>query len=171
MVNEIIDEKYRDMFGINPKYERIIETKLNDADCYHAFKVLVNMALDHIMKLTDDNRRPDYKDMRLFSKYYGYNDEPGNWNRDVFEGYAPHPVLAKTLNERANLYAPARLTKYVRIGLLHRGNSPHYTSLKKNTPYAYYLPYDFFTTNNPTIKFVPNDLERTNIQYAVKAQF
>lgn len=163
MAMEIIDVKYRDMFGINPKYERIIENKLNDADSFHAFKTLVNTALDNLTKLVEGKVRIGLIEPGMFIKYYGYNNNPGDWNRDVFEGYAPHPCSAREFNQKiGNLYAPARLTKYVNNGLMRRGKYP--TMKKTEGSYYYYLPYDFFTTNNPAIKFVPNDWEREGMR-------
>jgi len=160
MVLEIIDVKYRDMFGINPKYERIIENKLNDADGFNAFKVMVNTALENLTKEIEGKVRIGLIEPHMFGKYYGYNNDPHNYHRDVFEGYAPHPYSAKQLNQKiGNLYAPARLTKYVNNGLMRRGKY----GVKSET-YSYYLPYDFFTTNDPTIKFVPNDWEREGMR-------
>ena len=160
MAMEIIDVKYRDMFGINPKYERIIENKLNDADSFHAFKTLVNTALDNLTKLIEGKVRIGLIEPGMFIKYYGYNNNPGDWNRDVFEGYAPRTFSASVLNQKVgNIYASARLTKYVRDGLMKRGKYG-----VKNENYSYYLPYDFFTTNNPAIKFVPNDWERESMR-------
>ena len=160
MAMEIIDVKYRDMFGINPKYELIIENKLNYADGFKAFKVLVNTALDNLTKLIEGKVRIGLIEPGMFIKYYGYNDNPGDWNRDVFDGYAPHPCSAREFNQKiGNLYAPARLTKYVNNGLMRRGKYG-----VKNETYSYYLPYDFFTTNDPTIKFVPNDWEREGMR-------
>ena len=74
MAMEIIDVKYRDMFGINPKYERIIDSRLNDADCFHAFQVLVNTALENLTKLIEGKTRTDLIEPKMFGKYYGYND-------------------------------------------------------------------------------------------------
>ena len=160
MAMEIIDVKYRDMFGINPKYERIIDSRLNDADCFHAFQVLVNTALENLTKLIEGKTRTDLIEPKMFGKYYGYNDNDAGYNRDVFEGYAPRALSAKNLNQKVgNMHAPARLTKYVRDGLMKKGKYGG-----KNENYSYYFPYDFFTTNNPAIKFVPNDLEREGIK-------
>jgi len=156
MANEILDAKYRDMFGINPKYECIIESKLNNRDCYHAFQVLVNTALKNLLEEIEGKTRIGLIEPRLFGKFYGYNNIPGNYYRDVFEGYAPYPCSARELNQKiGNLYASARLTKYVNMGLMKRGKRS-----SNSKTYSYYLPYDFFTTNNPEIKFVPFDWER-----------
>lgn len=161
MAMEIIDVKYRDMFGINPKYENLIETKLNDADSFHAFKTLVNTALDNLTKLVEGKVRIGLIEPGMFIKYYDYNNDPHSYHRDVFEGYAPHPCSAKLFNQKVgNIYAPARLTKYVNNGLMRRGKY----GVKSET-YSYYLPYDFFTTNNPAIKFVPNDWERESMRF------
>jgi hypothetical protein len=160
MAMEIIDVKYRDMFGINPKYERIIENKLNDADCYHAFQVLVNTALKNLILEIEGKTPIRLIEPRMFGAYYEYNNDPHSYCRDVFEGYAPHPCSAKQFNQKVgNIYAPARLTKYVNNGLMKRGKYGG-----KSETYCYYLPYDFFTTNNPEIKFVPNDWERESIK-------
>ena len=164
MAMEIIDVKYRDIFGINPKYERIIENKLNDADCYRAFKVLVNTTLKNLIEEIEGKVRIRLIEPRMFGAYYEYNNDPHSRRRDVFEGYAPCPCSAKQLNQKiGNLYASARLTKYVNNGLMKRGKYP--TTRKTEGSYYYYLPYDFFTTNNPEIKFVPNDWERESIKF------
>lgn len=164
MAIEIIDVKYRDMFGINPKYERIIDSKLNDADSFHAFKTLVNTALKNLVLEIEGKVAIRLIEPRMFRAYYDYNNDPHSYCRDVFEGYAPHPCSAREFNQKiGNLYAPARLTKYVNNGLMRRGKYP--TMKKTEGSYYYYLPYDFFTTNNPAIKFVPNDWERESIRY------
>lgn len=155
MANNIIDEKYRDTFGVNSKYEHIISSKLNDDDSYNAFKVLVNTAIKNLTDLIEGKIRIGLIEPGMYYKYYGYDKDYPNDCRNVFEGYAPYPCSSKELNQKiGNLYAASRLTKYVNIGLLQR------CKYSTKDTYFYYLPYDFFTTNNPIIRFVPNDEER-----------
>ena len=155
MANEIIDIKYYDIFGVNNKYGYIIQTKLNDNESYNAFKVLINIALDNLTDLMGGKIRIGLIEPGMYYKYYGYNkDYPVDY-QNVFEGYAPRTVMSKDLNQCARLFPAARLTKFVNLGLLNR-----YKNSDKD-PYLYYLPYDFFITNNLMIKFVPNDVERT----------
>ena len=160
MATDIIDMKYRDMFGINPKYEKLIETKLNDTDSFHAFKVLVNRALKNLVLEIEGKVSVRLIEPRMFVSWGKYRnpDILKNLDTDVFETYTPYAWPSKILNQKiGNIYPSARLTKYVKIGLMKRGK------YSNDTTYSYYLPYDFFITNNPTIKFVPTDWEHEEI--------
>ena len=143
-----------DILGINPKYKKLIKTKLTDVDSYNTFMELVECAksdIIHLYSIKTDIMR----DTNSFSSnsYYLYK-----FNRDANMEYdgtmCPSPRTCKTLKEMVNGISAPRLTKYVNAGLMSRGHNEYPSSSKNN--YYYYLPWDFFTTNDLSIKFSPN---------------
>ena len=145
-----------DIIGVNPKYMKLIETKLNDSESYNTYIELVNYAyeqLKHLIKCLPDNRK------------YGLwrdRDDPGCFRDDLFMpgrnkdtkrdgSWQPHAIDCAELKNVVSGISGPRLTKYVNMGLMKR-----YKGYGKNNKYRYYFPYDFFTTNDMSIRFTPN---------------
>lgn len=163
-----------EMIGINPKYENLIKTKLRDADSYNTFMELVDVAKRDIINLHEiierEGIRPDVmRGGRVFTPgntnsdymWYEMNTDPNN----DFDGtMCPHPVPCNRLKDMANGVSAPRLTKYVNTGLMCRGHNELYEyysaggnrGASKYQTYYYWLPYDFFTTNDLSIKFSPH---------------
>lgn len=140
MINcSIVKDKYRDSIGINPKYQKIIDTKLNDADSYNDFSLLVNIAIESFM-----SERAKKGDLGCWAHqcFYSYNKDGS---------ISPYPTTTAKLSNFKTI-SGSRMMKYVRAGLM---KSQKTRGRNNNRVNAYFLPYDFFTTNDLKIRFVP----------------
>lgn len=123
MAIEIIDVKYRDVFGINPKYWVSI-SKINDADSLEIFKFLINIALQSI---TDVN----------YSGFYRRNKQ----------GYYCQGISTRSIYNLTDVrITGAQMMKFVRLGLMSAEKQPNQNNIYK-------FPNDFFTTNDLSIMF------------------
>ena len=148
-----------DVLGINPKYEKLINMKLNDADSYNTFMELVESAKSDILRVNEriknEGIKPDV--MRCGCVFTPGNTDTGydlyKMNRDANMEYdgtiCSSPKTCKWLKDMANGISAPRLTKYVNAGLMGRGKGA-------SKQYYYYFPWDFFTTNDLSIKLSPN---------------
>lgn len=131
MATDIIDAKYRDMFGVNPKYWLSI-SKINDADSMETFKFLIDYALQSI---TGSCHNGFY-----YRNKQGYYSCQGVSTRGIY-------------NSTGIRIAGARMMKFVRLGLMEVCKD----HLIDTNLYKFYD--DFFTTNDLSIKFDTSNQE------------
>lgn len=158
MANEIIQQKYQDIISINPKYHKVIDTKLATVS-RDTFAQLVNRAIDEIM-LCRDNEPSWYNSHyhSYFYKYRSYKNQDGDWV-NTKELVCVHSNCAE-LQLLVPQVSGGRLTHYVRLNLLRRyfadanwwEDVDNAYGCRRNV-YYYSFPDDFFVTNDLHIKF------------------
>jgi hypothetical protein len=119
-----------EMISINPKYKNIIDYRLNDADSKRTFMFLVNLAIKTITQ---------YDEISDFERFMYRKNADGKF-------YAIGTSTKGIYNIYEIRVAGQTMMKYVRAGLMEQK--------KDNGCNRYFFPYDFFITNDLSIKFV-----------------
>lgn len=119
-----------EMISINPKYKNIIDYRLNDAESKKNFMFLVNQAIKTITH---------YDEISDFERFMYRKNSNGMF-------YATGITTKGIYNITGIRVAGQTMMKFARVGLME---------LKKDGGCnRYFFPYDFFITNDLSIKFV-----------------
>lgn len=119
-----------EMISINPKYKNIIDYRLNDVDSKRTFMFLVNLAIKTITQ---------YDEISQYERFM--------YRKNADKKFYVFGMTTKGLyNITGTRVAGQTMMKYVRAGLMEQK--------KDNGCNRYFFPYDFFITNDLSIKFV-----------------
>ena len=134
----ILNTEYQDVLGINPKYNKVIDSSLTLKGC-EVFQAVVNKCAYNILHYDEIKAR-------------AWHEYTFGIRRNKAGEFAPSPFTAHQIVCYCNVPAPgATMTKLISLGLLVKHS-------KTGGVCEYRIPYDLFTTNDLSIKFYNPDI-------------